>query len=122
MTKKLDTFKLKAPIIFFSWEWLVLSELSPDLDEPGAGFWYCRKSFTCRPCYGTFGFFLTERTEGLNPQEAVMVVESVCQNRHGVHLAWNFFKAALWSRNNLFRIRSFRKIDPVSTIDKTSLE
>jgi hypothetical protein len=42
-----------------------------------------------------FGFS-EHGTEGLNPQEAVMVVESVCQNRQGVQLAWNFFKAALW--------------------------
>jgi hypothetical protein len=49
-----------------------------------------------------FGLFNMDGTEGLNPQEAVMVVESVCQNRQGVQLAWNFFKAALWICNNLF--------------------
>ncbi len=48
-----------------------------------------------------FGYF-EHGTEGLNPQEAVMVVESVCQNRQGVQLAWNFFKVALWICNNLF--------------------
>jgi hypothetical protein len=46
--------------------------------------------------------FSEHGTEGLNPQEAVMVVESVCQNRQGVQLAWNFFKAALWICKNLF--------------------
>ena len=32
----------------------------------------------------------------LRDQESVMVIESVCQNRIGVRLAWDFFKVRLW--------------------------
>jgi hypothetical protein len=63
--------------------------------------------------------FSEHGTEGLNPQEAVMVVESVCQNRQGVQLAWNFFKAALWISNTLFLVPFFRKINTVSPEDNT---
>ena len=34
----------------------------------------------------------------LRDQESVMVIESVCQNRVGVRLAWDFFKVRLTSR------------------------
>lgn len=32
----------------------------------------------------------------LRDQESVMVIESVCQNRIGVRLAWDFFKVLPW--------------------------
>ena len=32
----------------------------------------------------------------LRDQESVMVIESVCQNRIGVRLAWDFFKVLSW--------------------------
>ena len=32
----------------------------------------------------------------LRDQESVMVIESVCQNRIGIRLAWDFFKVLPW--------------------------
>merc|ERR1711936_357613 len=41
---------------------------------------------------GVLDFSLSQR---LRDQESVMVIESVCQNRIGVRLAWDFFKEHL---------------------------